>query len=304
MEEDISIRDYSSRVRKVLVYTLILNALVACAKVFYGYLTNSIAMTSDGFHSLFDGVSNVIGLIGIWIAANPPDRDHPYGHRKYETLFTIIIAAMLFITCFQILKKVYASLFENNMTVVTETSFAIMIFTMAVNIFVMAYESKKGKQLGSDFLVSDAKHTKSDIFVSLSVIGSLIFTKLGYYFVDTIAGIIIVVLIGRIGFQIVKRASDVLVDTMCLDAAAIENTVNHIAGVKGCHHIRTRGAEHSVYVDLHVLVDRDMSIEKAHGVADRIEEEIKKEFPSVVDVVVHIEPDIPGDRESIQDAKN
>ena len=304
MEEDISIRDYSSRVRKVLVYTLILNSLVAFAKVFYGYITNSIAMTSDGFHSLFDGVSNVIGLIGIWIAANPPDRDHPYGHRKYETLFTIIIAAMLFMTCFQILKKVYASLFENNMSVVTETSFAIMIFTMAVNIFVMAYESKKGKQLGSDFLVSDAKHTKSDIFVSLSVIGSLIFTKLGYYFVDTITGIIIVVLIGRIGYQIVKRASDVLVDTMCLDAAAIENIVNHIAGVKGCHHIRTRGAEHSVYVDLHVLVDRDMSIEKAHGVADRIEEEIKKEFPSVVDVVVHIEPDIPGDRESIQDAKN
>ena len=304
MEEDISIRDYSSRVRKVLVYTLILNSLVAFAKVFYGYITNSIAMTSDGFHSLFDGVSNVIGLIGIWIAANPPDRDHPYGHRKYETLFTIIIAAMLFMTCFQILKKVYASLFENNMSVVTETSFAIMIFTMAVNIFVMAYESKKGKQLGSDFLVSDAKHTRSDIFVSLSVIGSLIFTKLGYYFVDTITGIIIVVLIGRIGYQIVKRASDVLVDTMCLDAAAIENIVNHIAGVKGCHHIRTRGAEHSVYVDLHVLVDRDMSIEKAHGVADRIEEEIKKEFPSVVDVVVHIEPDIPGDRESIQDAKN
>ena len=294
MEEDISIKDYSSRVRKVLVYTLILNSLVAFAKVFYGYITNSIAMTSDGFHSLFDGVSNVIGLIGIWIAANPPDRDHPYGHRKYETLFTIIIAAMLFMTCFQILKKVYASLFENNMTVVTETSFAIMIFTMAVNIFVMAYESKKGKQLGSDFLVADAKHTKSDIFVSLSVIGSLIFTKLGYYFVDTITGIIIVVLIGRIGYQIVKRASDVLVDTLRLDTAAIENIVKRIDGVKGCHDIRNRGAEHFIYLDLHVLVDRAMSIERAHGIADRIEEEIKKEFPSVVDVVVHTEPDIPG----------
>lgn len=294
MEEDISIKDYSSRVRKVLVYTLILNTLVAFAKVFYGYMTNSIAMTSDGFHSLFDGVSNVIGLIGVWIAAHPPDRDHPYGHRKYETLFTIIIAVMLFTTCFQILKKVYASLFENHITVVTEASFAIMVFTMAVNIFVMAYESKKGKQLGSDFLVSDAKHTKSDIFVSLSVIVSLVFTKLGYYFVDTITGIIIVVLIGRIGYQIVKKASDVLVDTLRLDTSAIEIIVKRIDGVKGCHDIRNRGAEHSIYLDLHVLVDRAMSIERAHGIADRIEEEIKKEFPSVVDVVVHTEPYIPG----------
>jgi cation diffusion facilitator family transporter len=298
MEEDFIIKDYSSRVRKVLVYTLILNALVAFAKVFYGYITNSLAMTSDGFHSLFDGVSNVIGLIGIWIAAHPPDRDHPYGHRKYETLFTIIIAVMIFTTCFQILKKVYASLFENHLTVVTETSFAIMIFTMAVNIFVMSYESKKGRQLGSDFLVADAKHTKSDIFVSLSVIGSLVFTKLGYYFVDTITGIIIVFLIGRIGYQIVKSASNVLVDTMCLDASAIGNIVNRIEGVKGCHGIRTRGAEHSVYLDLHVLVDRAMSIERAHDIADIIEEKIKKEFPSVVDVVVHIEPDMRGNRES------
>jgi len=294
MEEDIGIKDYSSRVRKVLLYTLILNSLVAFAKVFYGYITNSIAMTSDGFHSLFDGVSNVIGLIGIWIAAHPPDRDHPYGHRKYETLFTIIIAVMLFTTCFQILKKVYASLFENHLTVVTDTSFAIMIFTVAVNIFVMAYESKKGKELGSDFLVADAKHTKSDIFVSLSVIVSLVFTKLGYYFVDTITGIIIVALIGRIGYQIVKRASDVLVDTLRLDTSAIEIIVKRIDGVKGCHDIRNRGAEHSIYLDLHVLVDRAMSIERAHGIADRIEEEIKKEFPSVVDVVVHTEPYIPG----------
>jgi cation diffusion facilitator family transporter len=294
MEQNFIIKDYSSRVRKVLVYTLILNSLVAFAKVFYGYVTNSIAMTSDGFHSLFDGVSNVVGLIGIWIASHPPDSDHPYGHRKYETLFTIIIAVMLFTTCFQILKKVYASFFENHATVVTETSFGIMIFTMAVNIFVMVYESKKGRQLGSDFLVADATHTKSDIFVSLSVIASLVFTKLGYYFVDTVTGIIIVFLIGRIGYQIVKRASDVLVDTMCLDASAVENIVNCIEGVKGCHDIRTRGAEHSVYLDLHVLVDRDMAIERAHGVADRIEEEIKKEIPSVVDVVVHIEPDMPG----------
>ena len=304
MEHDTVIKDYSSRVRKVLLYTLILNTLVAFAKIFYGYMTDSIAMTSDGFHSLFDGVSNVIGLVGIWIASRPPDWNHPYGHRKYETLFTIIIAAMIFVTCFQILKKVYASLFQNHMTVVTDTSFAIMIFTVAVNVFVVSYESKKGRQFGSDFLIADAKHTKSDIFVSLSVIVSLVFTKLGYYFVDTVTGIIIVFLIGRIGYQIVKGASDVLVDTVSLDTSTIENIVNRIEGVRGSHDIRTRGAAHSVYVDLHALVDSAMSVEKAHGIADRIEDDIKKGLPSVIDVVVHIEPDMPKDGNRTQEVGN
>jgi len=291
MANDLFIKNYTAEVRKVLIYTLILNAVVAIAKVLYGYLTNSIAMISDGFHSIFDGTSNVIGLVGIWMASHPPDEKHPYGHKKYETLFTIIIAAMLFLTCFQILKKVYVSFFEDHKAIVTQTSFFIMLITMGVNIFVMLYEKKKGKQLGSEFLVADAMHTKSDILVSFTVIVSLVFTKMGYYHADSIVGLIIAFFIARIGYNILKNASDVLVDTVCMDNSAIEFVVNTIEGVKGCHDIRTRGSTNAAYVDLHVFVDGSMSTEKAHGIADIIEERIQKEFPSVVDIVVHVEPD-------------
>ncbi len=130
-------RNTGIHVRKVLVITLALNSLVAIAKILYGYITNSIAMTSDGFHSFFDGISNVVGLVGIWIASHPPDERHPYGHKKYETLFTIIIAIMIFITCFQILKKVYFSFRDIHRTTVTSTSFAVMIITMMINVMVM-----------------------------------------------------------------------------------------------------------------------------------------------------------------------
>ncbi|MEW6214078.1 MAG: cation diffusion facilitator family transporter [Nitrospirota bacterium] len=283
--------DYPTRVRKVLIYTLILNSCVALAKVLYGYITNSIAMTSDGFHSFFDGVSNVIGLIGIWIASHPPDEKHPYGHRKYETLFTIVIAVMIFAACFQILKRVYLSFTEVHKTIITQTSFIVMFMTMGVNIFVMLYESKKGRQLGSDFLVADAMHTRSDILASIAVIISLVFTRVGYYHADAIVGIIITFLIARIGYKILKEASDTLVDTVCIDTSAVEFLVTRIDGVKGCHDIRTRGSIHDIYLDLHVLVDSELSTEKAHGIADNIEKEIKKKFPSVVDIIVHIEPD-------------
>jgi len=291
MGTNFPVNAYAAQVRKVLILTLVLNSAVAFAKVLYGYITNSIAMTSDGFHSFFDGVSNIVGLIGIWITSHPPDREHPYGHRKFETLFTIIIAVMIFLTCFQIIGKVYASFFEDRRTIVTNVSFDIMVMTMVVNILVMTYESRKGRQLRSDFLVADAMHTKSDIFISGSVIAGLTFTKLGFYYADTVVGIVIIFFIARIGLRILRNASNILVDTVCLDNSAIMNVVNNVDGVRGCHDIRTRGSVNSVYLDLHVLVDKNMPTEEAHNIADNIEERVMKEFPSVVDIVVHIEPD-------------
>ena len=284
------ITNYHQKVRNVLLYTLIFNTAVASAKIIYGYITCSIAMLSDGYHSLFDGVSNIIGIIGIWIASNPPDKEHPYGHNKYETLFTIAIGIMIFFTCFQIVRKVYDSFFNTHKVIVTNISFTIMLLTLVVNIIVMSYESRKGKQLGSEFLIADANHTKSDILISLSVIISLFLTRSGYSYADAVTGIILVFLIARIGFKIIKEASDVLVDKICMDTSAVESVVNNIEGVKGCHDIRTRGSSSYTYLDLHVLVDGEMSTEKSHNIADKIEKKIKDEFSNVVDIVVHIEP--------------
>jgi cation diffusion facilitator family transporter len=284
--------DYTVQVRRVLILTLVLNVLVAFAKVLYGFITNSVAMVSDGFHSFFDGASNVIGLVGVWIASHPPDEEHPYGHRKYETIFTMIIAVMLFTTCFEILKKVYHAFREEHTTQVTPISFVIMVMTIGINIFVMMYERAKGKRLKSDFLIADAKHTASDILVSLTVIFSLVFSRLGYHYADIIVGVVITFFIARIGYEILKDASTVLVDTVCINTKAIESVVNNLDGVRGCHDIRTRGSENSVYLDLHVLVDKSLSTEESHRIADRIEETIAKEFPSVIDIVVHVEPEM------------
>lgn len=291
-QETLAAREYPSQVRKVLIITLILNSTVALAKIIYGYITNSLGMTSDGFHSFFDGISNVVGLFGIWIASHPPDEDHPYGHKKYETLFTIIIALMIFVTCFQILKKVYLSFIDDHITLVTGTSFFIMAVTMGVNVFVMRYEARKGRELGSDFLIADALHTKSDILASSAVITGLILAKFGINWADIVVGIIITFFIARIGYKILRDASSVLVDTVCIDTSAVEQAVHEIEGVKGCHSIRTRGQVNAVYLDLHVVVESKLSTEESHGIADNVEKKIKNDFPSVVDIIVHIEPEL------------
>ncbi|MBI4824591.1 MAG: cation transporter [Nitrospirae bacterium] len=281
----------TSMVRRVLIYTLGLNLLVAFAKIIYGYLSGSVGMLSDGFHSMFDGFSNVIGLVGIWVASHPPDERHPYGHKKYETFFTIAIAFAIFTTCIQIFRRAYNSFFDGHRATAEDTSFIVMFLTLFINIFVMVYEMRKGRQLQSSFLIADALHTKSDILASLAVIMGLIFTRLGYAFADTIAGLVITLFIGKIGYDILKNASDVLVDTICINTEAISAAVMKVAGVKGCYRIRTRGTQNAVYLDLHILVEPELPMDKAHDIATTVEEKIKDEFPSVVDIVVHVEPD-------------
>ncbi len=282
--------DTSKKVKQVLILTLLLNLIVALAKVLYGYFTNSISITSDGFHSMFDGLSNIIGLVGIWIASHPPDEQHPYGHKKFETLFTIAISFMIFMTCFQILKKVFFSFKEDSKTIVTTASFLIMLSTMAVNIFVARYETKKGRELKSDFLIADAMHTKSDILASIAVIAGLVLVKLGYTLADSIVGMIITFFIARMGYEILKKATDTLVDTVCINTSVIESVVSKVEGVKCCTDIRSRGTQNAIYLDMTISIAPDMTIEKAHDISDQIEDIIKTELPSVVDVVVHIEP--------------
>ena len=282
--------DRTSEIRKVLLITLLLNILVSAAKIFYGYITGSISIFSDGFHSLFDGVSNIVGLIGIYIASHPPDEKHPYGHRKYETVFTIFVGLLMLFTCFEVFRKVYESLTGRHETTVTSASFWVMAVTLIINIFVSVYEKQKGEKLSSEFLIADSRHTKSDIYVSLGVIVSLVFIKLGFPIADPIAGAVVGIFIAKAGIDIIRESTETLVDRTQMDTSIIKEIACSVNGVMECHEIRTRGTRSHVFIDLHILVDPSLSVENAHRIAEAVEKEIKSKISEVVDVVVHIEP--------------
>lgn len=281
----------TSEIRKVLVVTLLFNILVSASKIVYGYMTYSVAIASDGFHSLFDGVSNIVGLAGVYLASHPPDEEHPYGHRKYETVFTIFIGVLMFVTCYEIFKGVYESLTgRQHQPLVGTASFALMIATTAVNIFVTLYESKKGKELKSEYLRADASHTKSDIYVSVGVIVSLVFIELGFPSADAIAGAVVGLFVAKAGLDIIKESTQTLIDRTQVAAPRILEIANSVCGVVECHNVRTRGTKDSIFVDMHCLVNPDLSVEEAHGIAHKVEAELKGKFPEIVDIVVHIEP--------------
>lgn len=278
-------------IKKILIKILILNWLIALAKILYGSISSCASIVADGFHSLSDGASNIIGLIGINLASQPKDKNHPYGHKKYETFFTLGIAVLLFILSFNLFKEGLLRLYKPIIPQIDYRSFLIMLITMSINILVFFYEHKKGKILKSDILISDALHTKADILISTSVIITLIGIKLGYIILDPIATLIIALFIAHAGYKITKNSSDILCDTVAVvDIKKITDIVLNVKGVRTCHKIRTRGRPDDIHLDLHVQVNPNMHMDEAHRISYTIEEKIKKHIPAITDVVVHMEP--------------
>jgi len=278
-------------IQKVLWIVLVLNWAVAAAKMIFGSISGSTSMTADGFHSLSDGISNIIGLIGIRFCSQPKDEDHPYGHKKYETLFALGIAAMLLIVAFNLGKAGVVRIIKPVIPHVDYVSFTVMIITLMVNIAVMIYEYRRGKQLQSDILVVDSTHTRADIFTSFSVIVALIFVKLGMPIVDPVITLVIAGFVAHSAFGIIRQESAILCDAVAItDTKKIEAVVLGIKSVKSCHKIRTRGRLDDVHLDLHIQIDADMTMRESHLLNHTIQKEIMSVFPQIVDVLVHMEP--------------
>ncbi len=259
-------------------------------KLICGWLIHSASMTADGFHSLSDGFSNIMGLFGIWIASRPIDETHPYGHKKFETITSMGISILLFLVCLNIIREGVTRFLHPIVPKVSLYSFIVMSITIIINIIVMVYETHKGKVLKSDILISDALHTKTDILTSSLVIITLIGVKFGYPILDPIVSLLIVFFIGYSAVEILIENIRVLSDGMAIPIEEIKKVVLSIQGIKQCHQIRSRGRPDDIHIDLHVLVDPVMNLSKAHQISYMIENEIKKSFQGVTDVVVHIEP--------------
>lgn len=280
------------RVKRVLWWVLGLNILVAGAKIIVGAATGAISMVADGFHSVLDGFSNVIALVGLSLARRPPDRNHPYGHAKFETFAIFAIGLLLLLASWNVLKSAYGRLIVGGTPEVTVTSFSVMALTLVVNYAVTTYENHQGRRLKSSILLADAAHTRSDILVSMSVVAGLVAVKLGWSWVDATVALLIMVFIAYTGWQIIRRASGVLLDSAVLDPKEVERIALTVDGVASCHRIRSRGTGGTIYLDLHVQVDGQLPLAEAHRLGHVVERLVKRQL-GVSDVVVHVEPTDP-----------
>ena len=266
---------------RVLVRVLVLNLIVAVAKIAFGYATGAISILSDGFHSLTDAASNVVGLVGVRASGRPPDEDHPYGHRKYETVAAAAVTLFLVIVVIEVLRNAFNHLTGQSPNAdVSAASFAVMLATVAVNLFVVSYESRQAERLGSEVLLADATQTRADVWTSVAVIAALVGVRFGMPILDPLAALLVAGMIAYSGSQIARTTTRILSDSFVIAEP----------DVLGCHHIRTRGSSDHVFLDLHVWLRGDMPLAEAHGLSHLVKDRLMARYPQIADAVIHIEP--------------
>jgi cation diffusion facilitator family transporter len=282
--------DRYAEVTRVLYRVLLLNLVVAIVKIALGYYTGAVSILSDGFHSLTDSASNVVALVGVSIAKRPPDDNHPYGHRKYETMASLGILVFLVVVLVEVLTAAADRLVNGGTPRVFPEGIALMTATLIVNMFVVSYELREGRRLNSEVLRADAKHTRSDVLTTGAVLGALFGVWWGYPLLDPMAALLVAGFIGHACWSIAQEASRILGDEIVIPEPEVRIVVQSVPGVIGCEKIRTRGAADHAFLDLHLWLDGDMPLSAAHAASHVVKDRLMAKFPQLADVVIHIEP--------------
>jgi cation diffusion facilitator family transporter len=282
-------------VRRVLLVTWALNLGVAGAKIAYGTLSHALSIRADGFHSLTDSANNIVGLLSITIASRPADEGHPYGHGKFEILAAGVVGLSLLAMAGDVVWSAALRWFGPQTTVpdLGPATYAVLLPTLLINWWVARYEQRRGAELDSAFLLTDAAHTRSDVLVTVGVISTAVFVQLGVSWLDTLSALFVAGFIAWAGFSVLRRNLGYLADAAVLDADAISAAAVAVPGVASTHKIRTRGTPGAVYVDLHIQIAPHLDVVQAHRVTHAVIDSIKGRFPVVADVLVHTEPAPP-----------
>ncbi|MBN1667820.1 MAG: cation diffusion facilitator family transporter [Anaerolineales bacterium] len=289
-------------VRRVLLAVLVANLAITAIKIVLGLVTGALAVVADGFHSLVDSSSNLIGLAAIRLASRPADEKHPYGYQRYETLGALAIGGLLLAAAWEIVQAVIERFGSGSQPDLSWLTIGLVALTFPVNLMVVILETRAGKRLKSEILLADATHTRTDLYVTASVLASLVGVWLGWPWLDQIVALGVVVMILRAAFHILRKAAGWLADNVGVDPAEIDAIAHSVPGVRYVHRVRSRGTADTIFADLHVKVDPWMSTSQAHAVASEVERRLKKEVPIIKEALVHIEPaqlDRPGEYERI-----
>lgn len=276
----------------MLYITLALNIIVALSKIVIGLVSGALSITADGFHSIVDGSSNVIALIATRIAARPPDADHPYGHQRFETIASLAIGGFLILTAWEIITVALNRLSGGGQPPeLTPLTFAVMIGTLVVNVFVTTYEGRAGRRLRSELLIADAAHTRTDVWTTISVLISITLVALfGWTWVDTVAALVIVLLILRTAWTLLRRTGSVLVDTAPYTPEQLVAWAKETPSVEQIVRARSRGPADAAQIDIDVQVAPETTADHTEAIANAIRDQLGHHIEGLAEVEVHFVP--------------
>lgn len=291
VDEDL-LRRKEGKIRSITLWGILVNIVLMAMKIFSGILIKSSALVADGFHSLSDLATDFVVLAGTRLSNRPPDEAHPYGHKRFETLATQVVGLILLVVGFGFIWKASAAIFRG------EENFPGGIVLVVAGISVVAKEilfiltRKISRETHSTALYANAWHHRSDSLSSVAVLIGGVASLLGWGYADNVAtvvvGLMIVGVAGRILYEGLIEITEHSADKESVEK--INKILSTEQDVLEWHALRTRRVGGELFVDLHLLVDPEMSVRDSHVICERVEERIEKELTKPVNVLIHIEP--------------
>jgi len=289
---------YAAGVRRILWITLLLNFAVCGIKAAVGFATGSLAVLADALHSLTDGANNVLGLVVTRWSTPPPDREHPYGHQKFEAMGALAIAALLGIACFEVVQAAVERMLAEAPRIVAMNgpSLGLLVLVLAVNVFVATYERRAGLRLNSPLLLADAHHTFGDIWITLGVlIGAAGLWLLGWQWLDVALAVPVAAAVLWSGWAVLRTNLPWLVDAIAIAPESIQQLAMSVPGVVNCHEVTSRGLiGRQVFVEMH-LITSAKDVETSHRITEDIERKLEERF-GPVHATIHVEPESYAER--------
>jgi cation diffusion facilitator family transporter len=297
VDDDCNRRD-SREVRRITWIGLAINTLLAALKFAVGSIGASQVVIADAVHSLSDCATDFAVIFGVKFWTAPPDENHPYGHRRIESLVTAAIGMALAVVAFGIVFKALTSLRDTHVMqsgwIAVTGPFLSIVFKEAL----YRWTVHVGREVRSSAVIANAWHHRSDAFSSIPALIAVGASALNpkWAFVDHVGAVIVSIFILKVSFDIIKPALVELTDGGASesDRGSIKQIASAVRGVEDAHAIRTRKIGAGIFVDLHILVDPEMSVRIGHDISEEVKRELIEKGPDVLDVVVHLEPNEEG----------
>ena len=280
---------------KVSLISIAVNLFLTVFKMLAGIIASSGAMVSDAVHSASDIFSTFIVIIGVKLSSKAPDTEHPYGHERMESVAAIILATILAITALGIGESGVTKIAAGNYADIKTPGLLALIaaaISMIVKEAMYWYTKINAKKINSTALMADAWHHRSDALSSVGAFAGILGARLGLAVLDPVASVIICVFIAKTAVSIFKDAIDKMVDKSCdiQTEQEIRTLTLNQKGVIGIYNLKTRMFGNRIYVDLEIVADKNKSLEEAHSIADKVHDEIEREFAEVKHIMVHVNP--------------
>ena len=281
------INSRDSKVQRILLIEGSVNLLVFVAKLIVGLTTGSLAILGDAIHSMTDVINNVIAWSVVRLSHAPADREHPYGHRKFETLAVFFLASLLVVLAFELALRAITA--EQKIIEDSNWALGVMLGVLCVNVALTIWQRRWANRLQSDILKADASHTLADVLTTVVVIVGWQLSAAGYLWLDRLCALAVASLILFLAFKLVQSAAPILVDEFALDPEILTESIEDVPGIRQVSRVRSRWIGSEKAVDLVIGVDAGLSFEDSHQIATDVELHLERKF-GIADISIHVEP--------------